>query len=260
MTGVGDLVASLRQAVDPCTTFETVVGGPAEPWQRDVLLSRSALQVLLCARQVGKTACLASVVAHRVRYRPDQLALLIGPTERQARNLYARVRLGLRRLPGRIENASATELLLDNGSRVVALPGDNPDGLRSFAAVDLLVCDEAAWIRPETYTAALPMRGPRGRLLLASSPGAREGFLWEAWNDADPVTRWQKHRVTVAESAQWPPERIAEQRATMSPREAAVELDCQWAGRADGVFDPAKIEAAFAHTPAAIRLPAEVWS
>jgi hypothetical protein len=260
MTGVATLVADLRRRADPCATFETCVGGPPERWQAGVMSSRASRQVMLCARQVGKSSTIAALVAHLVRFRRDQLVLLFAPVERQSRELLAKVKVGVRRLGCRVAASSATELQLDNGSRVVALPGDSPDTVRSFSAVDLMVFDEAAFVRPEVYTAALPMRSGRGRLILASSPGARDGFLWEAWNNADPAVLWERVRITADESAQYSPERLVERRGELSPREAAVELDCQFAGRADGVFDPLKVEAAFAHTPASIRLPEGVWS
>jgi hypothetical protein len=225
-----------------------------------VLTSRAPRQLLLCARQVGKSVTVASKVAHRLRYHRDQLVLLFASRELQSRNLLSSVKVGVRRLGGRLVTSSATEIVLDNGSRCVALPGDNPDGVRSFAAVDLMVFDEAAFVRPELYTAALPMRSARGQLILASSPGAREGFVWDVWTNIDPAVPWERVKIIAEESAQYTRERLAERRAELSPREAAVELDCQFAGRADSVFDPLRIEAAFAHTPTALRLPAEVWS
>lgn len=254
------LVEDLLRRADPCTTFETCVGAPPEPWQADVLGSRAPRVCLLCARQVGKSSTVAALVVHTVRFRRDQLVLLFAPVERQSRELLAKVRVGVRRLPGHIVQSSATELLLDNGSRVVALPGDSPDTVRSFSSCDLMIFDEAAFVRPEVYTAALPMRSARGRLILASSPGARDGFLWEAWNSTDAAIPWERVRITASESAQYTPDREAERRAELSPREAAVELDCKFAGRADGVFDPLKIEQAYEHRPAPILLPEGVWT
>ena len=248
------LIDDLRRASDPCATFETAVGNPAEPWQVGVLSSRARRQVLLAARQSGKSSTIASKVAHRVRYRRDQLVLVFSPSQRQSDEQLARIRTVLRRL-GPVEG-NASELRLSNGSRVVSLPGSSESTIRGFSAVDLLVYDEAAYVAENIFTASLPMLSGRGQLVLLSTPGPRQGFLWDVWNSTDPTWRWEKTKVRAVDSAQWPADRIADMRRSLSPREAAVELDCEFAGSADSVFDPVRVEAMFVPA-AAIRL--DVW-
>lgn len=248
------LIDDLRRASDPCATFGTAVGSAPEPWQALVLGSRARRQVLLCARQVGKSWTVASRVAHHVRYRSDQLALVFAPSQRQSDEQLARIRTVLRRL-GPVDGNSS-ELRLANGSRVVSLPGSSESTVRGFSAVDLLVYDEAAYVAEDIFTASLPMLSGGGRIMLLSTPGPRQGFLWEVWNSADPAWAWEKTKVRAVDSAQWPAERIADARRSLSPRQAAVELDCEFAGSADSVFDPVRVEEMFV-PGGAIRL--DVW-
>lgn len=244
------LIEDLRRAADPCATFETAVGAPPELWQAAVLGSRARKQVLLCARQVGKSWTVAAAASHRARYRRDQLVLIVSPSQRQSDEQLARCRVVLRRL-GRVEG-NASELRLDNGSRIVSLPGSSESTVRGFSAADVLVFDEAAKVSEEIFTATLPMLAGHGRLLLLSTPGPRQGFLWDVWTGADPS--WEKTKVRAADSAQWPAERIADLRASLSPREAACELDCEFSGAADGVFDPLRVDAMFANQAGALML------
>jgi hypothetical protein len=61
-------------------------------------------------------------------------------------------------------------LELENGSRIVSLPGKQ-DTVRGFSGVRLLVVDEAARVPGELYFAVRPMLAVSGgRLLALSTP------------------------------------------------------------------------------------------
>ena len=78
---------------------------------------------------------IAVLALHTCLYEPGSLVIVIAPSQRQSRESFIKVMNFLERL----EPAEATEeetklsLQLSNGSRVVTLPGDNPeDGARLF--------------------------------------------------------------------------------------------------------------------------------
>jgi hypothetical protein len=73
--------------------------------------------------------------------------------------------------------------LARNRSRIVSLPGHNPDEIRGYSAPRLVIIDEAAFAIDALYHNALrPMliRSPEGRLVLLSSANLPIGFFYEA--------------------------------------------------------------------------------
>jgi hypothetical protein len=75
------------------------------------------------------------------------------------------------RLPGRpdAEHETLQRLELENGSRVISLPG-NEKTVRGLASVDLIVIDEAARVDDELLAATRPMgRGARTRFRSAEA-------------------------------------------------------------------------------------------
>ncbi len=98
---------------------------------------------------------MAAVAAcHTSLYEPGSLTLLVPPSERQSGEFFKRCRGIFRSLgwPVAARTESALRIELENGSRIVALPGSEST-VRGYSAVRLLVLDEAARIPPELITA-----------------------------------------------------------------------------------------------------------
>ncbi len=242
------LAADLASAVDPVVTFGAALRSDPEGWQAGFLRSVASRVLLLCARQVGKSTSTAVLATHRAVYWPGSLVLCVSPSQRQSDELLGKVKACWRTLGRPVAPAgeSAQELRLENGSRVVSLPGTEST-TRGFSAADLLLLDEAARISSDVYVGVLPMVALTGRVIALSSPGARSGWFYQAWTGDG--SSWERHRVTAEESAQYPPERLAELRQGLSPREFASEFMCEFVGVTHAVFDPAKIAAATCGAP-----------
>src|SRR5262249_56839935 len=91
--------------------------------------------------------------------------------------------------------ASALRLELTNGSRVVALPGDEQH-VRGYSGVSLLVIDEAARVPDALYYAVRPMLAvSQGRLVALSTPFGKRGWVHAAWTGAGA---WERIAVTAA--------------------------------------------------------------
>lgn len=237
------LAADLAARLDPAVAFQRAMGSPAEPWQERALRSRARKQAMLCARQVGKSTTTGVLGAHTAIYTPGALVLAVSPTQRQSNELLAKIKAAHRALgrPVGIVADSEQELRLENGSRVLSLPGTEST-TRGFSAVDLLLLDEAAWIKDDTYRGVLPMVSLSGRIVALSTPGARVGWFYDAWTEDE--RGWERHTITCHESAQYPPERIAELKSSMSRRAFGAEYECKFTGINDAVFDPDKVDAA----------------
>jgi hypothetical protein len=95
------------------------------------------------------------------------LVLVLSPSQRQSGELFRKVLdlFGAFGRPVGVAAQSALRMELVNGSRVVALPGDEKN-IRCFSGVALLVIDEAARVADTLYYAVRPMLAvSRGRLV-----------------------------------------------------------------------------------------------
>src|SRR5512135_928267 len=104
-------------------------------WQEEVLRSRSTRIVLNCCRQSGKSTVMAILALHRALYFPGQVITLISKTRDQTKLLLRKVQDFIQNLPVKaaLDGESKTILEFANGSRIVALPG-NEANIRGFAA------------------------------------------------------------------------------------------------------------------------------
>jgi len=134
----------------------------------------------------------AALAVHTAVFQAESLTLLVSPSLRQSTELFRKVLEGYRAIGRPVPSTASTQtrLELENGSRVVCLPG-REDTIRSFGGVTLLVIDEAARVPDDLYRAVRPMLAvSRGRLICLSTPFGRRGFFWQAWQDDDAA--WQR--------------------------------------------------------------------
>jgi hypothetical protein len=201
------LALDLAAVLDP-VRFAERCGITPDPWQARVLRSTSPRILLNCSRQSGKSTMAAVLAVHQALYAPGSLVLCLSPTLRQSGELFKKA-LSIYRAAGKPvqpESETALTLTLDNGSRIVSLPGKEGT-VRGYSAVDLLVCDEAAWIPGDLYAALRPMLAVSGgRLLALSTPHGNRGWWFEAWRSGEP---WERYEVP----------------ATMCPRISAAFLE-----------------------------------
>lgn len=160
-----------------------------DPVQEAYLRDRSPRKILNCTRQFGKSTITGAEGYCEAACYPNTLVLLLGPSQRQAGELF-RKSMGFHfdlNQPVTTKNESLTSVEFTNNSRIVALPGKEGT-VRSFSAVGLLVIDEASKVADALYNSVRPMlavtefvKGAGGRLAALSSPFGREGWFAMAW-------------------------------------------------------------------------------
>ena len=131
------IARELAMALDPAL-IPRQLGISPDPWQLQALRSPSPRILLNCSRQAGKSETVATIATHESLYRPDSFTLMLSRTERQSQELFRRS-LALYRALGRpipADTENKLTLELANGSRIVALPG-NEAGVRGFSGVTL---------------------------------------------------------------------------------------------------------------------------
>lgn len=237
------LAHDLVRALDPVALGEEI-GLAADPWQRDVLRSFHPRILLNCARQVGKSTVSGVVAVHSAVYEPGSTVLLLSPSLRQSGELFKKCLATYRSLGRAVvtESENASTLVLENGSRIVSLPGTS-DTIRAYSAVRLLVVDEASRVRDELMAAIRPMLAvSSGRIIALSTPAGKRGWFWEAWNSkAD----WMRVLVTAAECPRISQEFLEEERAALGDYLYRQEYEGVFAEGAEQVFSEEVIQRSF---------------
>jgi hypothetical protein len=174
-------MSDLRQAayhIDPALWVRDVLGVIPTAWQETFLHARRGASILaLTARQVGKTTTAAWAIAHAMVFMPGSLSVIACPAQRQSAEAVRRVRESLLKVGAKLTSDNVYALELDNGARVLALPGSD-DSIRGLTVDAWIVADEAARLSEDMIAALRPMRARR--------PQARLAMLSTAWSRTDP--------------------------------------------------------------------------
>jgi hypothetical protein len=220
---------------DPAKVLE-LAGMTPDPWQQIATRSSNRRQLLLCARQSGKSTVAAARALHVALCQPGSLVLLLSPTLRQSGELFRDkiIRLyGALGRPVETTQESALALELANGSRIISLPGEEGT-IRGFSSVSLLVIDEAARVPDALYSSVRPMLAvSRGSLVALSTPNGKRGFFHDAWVGNDP---WERLCVRAPQCPRISPEFLQEERRCIGPRWFAQEYECEFVDASGAVF------------------------
>ena len=193
-------MSNLRQAayhIDPALWVRDVLGVIPTAWQETFLRApRGASILALTARQVGKTTTAAWAIAHAMVFMPGSLSVIACPAQRQSAEAVRRIREILLKLGAKLVSDNVYALELDNGSRVLALPGSD-DSIRGLTVDAWIVADEAARLSEDIIAALRPMRArrPQARLAMLSTAWSRTDPFWTAWTSDDPT--WIRLKATV---------------------------------------------------------------
>jgi hypothetical protein len=215
-----------------------------DPWQAQLLRSAAPRVLLNCSRQAGKSTMAATLAVHAALYEPPSLVLLLSPSLRQSQELFKKALSCYRSAGGSVpsKTESALRLELENGSRIISLPGKQ-DTVRGFSGVRLLVVDEAARVPSELYFAVRPMLAVSGgRLLALSTPFGTRGWWYEAWRSKEP---WERYEVSATQCPRITQEFLDEERRAMGEWWFAQEYECQFLDAETQPFGREDIERAF---------------
>lgn len=233
----------LRSALDPAAWTEAKLDFCPDPWQAEVLRSPSKRILLNCSRQSGKSTITSALALHTALYRPGSLVLCLSPTLRQSSELFRNVSRFYGQnpaIPPRSE--SALRLELENGSRIVSLPGKEQN-VRGYAGVSLLIVDEAARVPDDLYYSVRPMLAvSSGRLIALSTPFGTRGWWHEAWNGPEPWRRWE---IPANKCPRISPEFLEEERRVLGSYWFEQEYNCKFLDSQTQVFRREDVDAMF---------------
>jgi hypothetical protein len=234
------LLRELR--ADPCRILSRA-GLPPDPWQARLLRSSADRVLMLASRQVGKSLTSSALALREALLRSRGLVLLLSPSGRQSAELFADKLLPLYNALGRpvAGEETATTLRLENGSRVISLPGKEGT-IRGYPGVRLLLVDEAARVPDALYYAVRPMLSvSKGKLVVLSTAYGRQGFFFKEFTEG---AGWEKAKIPATQCPRISPEFLAEELRAMGPRWHAQEYGCEFLDAIDAVFDYESVTAA----------------
>jgi hypothetical protein len=251
------LAQDLAYALDPVAFAEDRLKWRPDPWQRDLLRSTAKQSILLCSRQSGKSTVTAVIATHTAVYSDGALIVLIAPSLRQSRELFAKVADFLKALQPvePLEEDNKLSCTLANGSRIVALPGDAKT-TRGFSAPALIIEDEAAFVSDELHLAIRPMRAvSRGRLILMSTPFGRRGHFFEGWQNGGDT--WERIAVPATACPRITPEFLEEERNALGDWHFRQEYLNEFVEGQDNLFSYDLVQSAISDDVAPLFSPAE---
>ena len=240
--GLG-LATDLALALDPVRLAERAAFSP-DPWQCQVLRSHAPRQLLNCSRQSGKSTITALLAVHTAVYEPGSLTLLLSPSLRQSQELFRKCLDTYRALdrPVAPEAESALRLELENGSRIVSLPGKEGT-VRGYSGVRLLISDEAARVANDLYVSVRPMLAVSGgRLIALSTPWGTRGWWFEAWRSTEP---WERYEVPATACPRISADFLAEEARTLGEFWYRQEYCCEFMDAESQAFRREDVERAF---------------
>jgi Terminase large subunit, T4likevirus-type, N-terminal len=183
--------------LDPVIWVREVLGVEPAARQAEFLRAPRGSSILaLTARQVGKTTAAAWAMAHTAMHVPNSLSVVVCPAQRQSAEPVRRVKESLVKAGVKLKNDNVYGVELENGARVLALPGSD-DSVRGLTVDGWIIADEAARLTSDLIAAVRPMRArqPKARLAMLSTAWSRTDPFWTAWSSEDPS--WIRLQATA---------------------------------------------------------------
>jgi hypothetical protein len=240
------IATDLALALDPVQFASATLGMDPDPWQRGVLRSTAPRILLNAARQSGKSTTVGILATHTVLYEPDSLVLLLSPTLRQSAELFKKCLTVYRSVehPVPSESETALSLTLQNGSRIVSLPGQEAN-VRGYSGVKLLIVDEASRVPNELYASARPMLAVSGgRLMARSTPFGTRGWWYEAWVSGAREP-WERYEVPATQVPRISEDFLEEERRSLGEWFFRQEYFCEFMGAETQAFRREDVDRAF---------------
>jgi hypothetical protein len=240
------LAADFARASDPTLIARDVGLEQLDEWQARLVNEPPKRLLCCCGRQVGKSTAAAVCALNAAIYQAPATVIMVSPSQRQSIELYRAFHGMYSRLPGRpaAQYETLTRLELENGSRIISLPGSERT-IRGLASVDLIVLDEAARVDDELLAAIRPMLAvSNGSLFALSTPAGKRGWFYEQWLRG---IGWHRISIKSTECPRIDPEFLQQEREALGPLLFGQEYLCEFYDDGMQVFATELIERAMRH-------------
>lgn len=237
-------------AVDALALFRNAWGEP-DLWQQQALTSDWQRLLLNCSRQAGKSTVSSTIAVDVALTIPNALVLLVSPSLRQSGELFQKCQHVYNSTPGlqALKYETKLSLEVDNGSRIISLPG-KPETIRGFSAVTLLLVDEGSFVADRLFAAVRPMLAvSRGRMAVLSSPFGTRGEFHRMCTIAKDAIAQRQHtsytyiEVPATEVPRISPEFLEDERIALGPL-FEQEYMCQFLNSEQSLFSFEEVQQA----------------
>lgn len=245
MPSLARLARDFARAASPTEVMRSA-GMEPDPWQVDLLQSDADRHLLLCSRQAGKSTAVGALATHCAIYDPG-LILMAAPAQRQSVELFRKVLTFYRNVPDApaIVHESALRMELENGSRIIALPGTEAT-VRGYSAPKLILLDEASRIEDPFFAAVRPMLATtQGKMVALTTPWGRRGWFYDAWEHGEG---WQRTKITADQCPRISPEWLENERHMIGEWQFRQEFQCEFVDTQEQFFSSELVEAALRDT------------
>jgi len=220
-------------------------------YQEDFMDHPSTRKVAVCGRRVGKSRMAGWMALHAGVSNPNHEIIVTAKARRQASELFNQIKKEIRKSDYSedgwgIDNSTNTEINFTNGSRIKVLPvGRDGSNIRGYGA-DMLIVDEAAFIKDDIFQQVLsPMLAVGdSTFVLLSTPFGKDGYLYNRFDEAtgadmsenDPSTDWFGINVPTEANPLIDKSFIEEQRRTLTRNQFKREILGQFSETSDAFF------------------------
>jgi hypothetical protein len=221
-------------------------GFTPDPWQAEFLRNCEQSNLMLCARQTGKSSVVAALALQTALTTPGATVVIIAQAQPQASELLRKVNSFYNRIgrPLKAVGQAITRLELENRSRVVALPGTE-QSVHGYTA-DLLLVDEAARVKDQTMMAASPQLSvSKGRLVALTTAFVKTGWFYKDWTEGEGFRRWS---ITAKECPRHDAKFLVSEKRKMGERWFRMSYFNEFFDNLSGYFRSEDIEKAFSVT------------
>ena len=233
------MVEAERLLDEPSYFVEHYIGEEPFDYQEDFMNHPSDRKAFVSGRQVGKSRTAAWLALWKsVTYDGAEI-LITAKAQRQSMELFNQVKKEMRQSRvgwdgWGVANDTRTEIQFENGSRIVCLPvGRDGSNIRGYGT-DLIVVDEAAFIKDEIFQQVLsPMLAVGdGDFILLSTPFGKKGFLYEKFNDDS----WYEKQVPTSANPLVDDDFIKEQKQSLTATQFKQEILGKFVESSDSFF------------------------
>lgn len=241
------LALALSRALSPVSLAEDV-GMELDPWQAQYLATKHKRILVNCHRQSGKSTVAAVKAVHRATTWIGSLILIFSPSMRQSGEVLQKC-VTVYHDSGKpvvAEAENQLSLILENGSRIISLPGSAAT-VRGYSGVDSIIVDEASLVKDELPAAVRPMLAVSGGELHAlSTPHGKRGWWWDAWENGGD--HWLRIKATADKCPRIAKEFLRQERADLGQRVYDQEYMCKFVEVIDQAFSAEQVKGAFSRT------------
>ncbi len=160
-------------------------------YQRDMVMryKNNRFNILLSARQTGKTETSCAYLLWYAIFHPDKTVLIASNKSSNAMELIGKIQYAYEELPNWLKpgiddtNWNKHTCTFDNKSRIVASATSKDSG--RGLAISLIYCDELAFVAPhvqvEFWDSILPTISTGGAMIITSTPNGDSNLFARTW-------------------------------------------------------------------------------